>query len=657
MVNGLGVLGWGVGGIEAEAVKLGEPYMMKLPEVVGVKLTGRLTGSATASDLVLTLTQILRKHGVVEKFVEYHGSGYQALELPDRAVIANMGPEYGATAGFCPLDSVTVKYLEMTGRTSQAELALFLGKTLGLCYEGKDAKYDALIELDLSTVQPSLAGPKRPQDRVLLSDMKKTVAVLNQAVPAKGSSDGNIPANPVAIAAITSCTNTSNPAVMLAAGLLAKKAVERGLKVPSYVKTSLAPGSRVVEAYMKKAGLQESLDKLGFQIVAFGCTTCIGNSGPLPAAMEAAIKNDGVKAFSVSSGNRNFEARIHSLIPYNFLCGPALVVAYALAGTTDIDFASQPIGKGSDGKPVHLSDIWPTGAEIASVQAGMVSREDFVSVYKTVFDGDKAWQALPITESALFAWDLKSTYIRKPDYFITPNADGKKAFRCLLSVGDSVTTDHISPAGSIPSEYPAGQYLQGKGVAKNDFNSYGSRRGNHEVMMRGTFANIRIKNKMADGKEGSYTKKHPEGDLLYIFDASEKYAASGTPLVVLAGKEYGTGSSRDWAAKGPRLLGVEAVIAESFERIHRSNLIGMGILPLQFTAGQNADSLGLDGSEEYTLPLAKDLDAGGKAKIVAIKPDGSKMEFKVLVRLDTPWEKMCLLTGGILPFVAKKVLG
>src|SRR5689334_19208492 len=637
MINGLGVLGWGVGGIEAEAAMLGQPVSMLIPQVVGVKLTGRLREGATATDLVLTITEMLREHGVVGKFVEYFGPGLRDLPLADRATIGNMSPEYGATCGIFPVDKETLAYLRLTGR-SEEQIALVEAycREQGLYHEEDtpEAQYSELLALDLATVEPSLAGPRRPQDRVVLSEAKES---FEKALPSliktpkadaadvSTNGNGHLHHGSVVIAAITSCTNTSNPSVMLAAGILAKKAVERGLEVPQWVKTSLAPGSKVVRDYLEAAGLTGYLEKLKFHIVGYGCTTCIGNSGPLPVEVAEEIDEKNLVVASVLSGNRNFEGRINPDVRANYLMSPPLVVAFALAGRIDTDLRLDPIGNGKDGKPVYLADIWPSQREVdEAVQ--QISSDMFRKSYGDVFAGDEHWRSLPVPKGDTYKWDRNSTYIRRAPYFdemaVKPGAiaDITNA-RVLAALGDSVTTDHISPAGSIKKDSPAGKYLLEHGVLPADFNSYGSRRGNHEVMVRGTFANVRLRNKMVPGVEGGFTKHLPDGAQMTIFEASEKYIAEGVPLVILAGKEYGSGSSRDWAAKGPRLLGVQAVIAESYERIHRSNLVGMGILPLQFVTGESAESLGLTGEEVFEITgvaaLIEKFSSGSRLKVRA----------------------------------------
>ena len=707
MINGLGVLGWGVGGIEAEAAMLGQPVSMLIPMVVGVKLTGRLREGATATDLVLTITEMLRKHGVVGKFVEYFGPGLRDLPLADRATIANMSPEYGATCGIFPIDKESLRYLQLTGR-SEEQIALVeaYAREQGLFHDEKtpEAQYSELLSLDLATVEPSLAGPKRPQDRVALSNAGES---FRQALPslikpkakpaaavsmdsavrqenrweaeggnptAVGVEDSrveeHVPADvknalkhgSVVIAAITSCTNTSNPSVLMAAGLLAKKAVERGLETPAWVKTSLAPGSKVVTDYLAKAGLLPYLEKLKFNLVGYGCTTCIGNSGPLPTEVSQAIDEKNLVVASVLSGNRNFEGRINSEVRANYLMSPPLVVAFALAGRVDVDLKKDPLGRGKDGKPVHLADIWPTQKEVEEA-VQQITSSMFRKSYGEVYDGDSHWRSLPVPQGQTYVWEKDSTYIRQAPYFddmtLKPSAvEDIKGARVLAVLGDSVTTDHISPAGSIKKDSPAGRYLMEHGVKPGDFNSYGSRRGNHEVMVRGTFANVRLRNKMVN-TEGGFTRHLPDGTEMSIYDASAKYIAEGVPLVILAGKEYGAGSSRDWAAKGPRLLGVRAVIAESYERIHRSNLVGMGILPLQFLPGQNAESLKLTGEEVFEISGIRDVvehfSAGQQIKVKATK-DGKATEIQAVVRIDTPQEAQYYANGGILQYVLRQLL-
>ena len=671
MVNGLGVLGWGVGGIEAEAAMLGQPVSMLIPLVVGVKLTGRLREGATATDLVLTITEMLRKHGVVGKFVEYFGPGLQDLPLADRATIANMAPEYGATCGIFPIDKESVRYLKLTGRSDeQIALVEAYAREQGLFHDAKtpEAEYSELLSLDLATVESSLAGPKRPQDRVVLS---KAGESFEKALPglikvtkgeAKTPANGHLHHGSVVIAAITSCTNTSNPSVMLAAGLLAKKAVERGLEVPATVKTSLAPGSKVVLDYLEKAGLMPYLEKLKFHIVGYGCTTCIGNSGPLPVEVSKEIDEKNLVVASVLSGNRNFEGRINSEVRANYLMSPPLVVAFALAGRIDVDLRKDPVGKGKDGKPVYLADIWPSQQEVEQSMASAITSEMFRKSYAEVYSGDERWRGLPVPKGETYAWAKDSTYIRQAPYFddmaLKPSAvEGIKGARVLAVLGDSVTTDHISPAGSIKKDGPAGKYLIAHGVQPADFNSYGSRRGNHEVMVRGTFANVRLRNKMVN-TEGGFTRHLPDGAEMSIFDASEKYHAEKVPLVILAGKEYGSGSSRDWAAKGPRLLGVRAVVAESYERIHRSNLVGMGILPLQFLPGENAETLKLTGEEVFEIAGIREVVekfSSGRKITVRVK-GGKTTEFQAIVRIDTPQEALYYANGGILQYVLRQLL-
>lgn len=667
MINGLGVVGWGVGGIEAEAVMLGQPIYMLTPEVVGFKLTGELPEGSTATDLVLTVTQMLRKHKVVGKFVEFYGPGLSKMSLPDRATIANMAPEYGATMGFFPVDDETLRYLRRTGRTAnEVDLVDRYYKEQGLFRTDSSPEpiFSSTLALDLSTVVASMAGPKRPQDRVLLSDMKHqwekdlrdTFGKPNPAAPVKLSLNGKqaeITDGAVVIAAITSCTNTSNPSVMIGAGILARKALEKGLQSKPWVKTSLAPGSRVVTEYFAKSGLDKALDGLGFQTVGYGCTTCIGNSGPLPQPVSDAVTQGNLVASAVLSGNRNFEGRINPQVKANYLASPPLVVAYALAGTTDIDLATEPLGKDKQGHDVFLRDIWPTQAEIASTVASAMGPEMFVEQYSHATAGPPEWQSITGAEGDLYAWDLQSTYVQEPPFFVDmpvkPRAiqaiDGA---RVLVSVGDSVTTDHISPAGSIKSDSPAGLYLQSQGVPVSEFNSYGSRRGNDRVMTRGTFANIRLRNLLAPGTEGGVTTYLPSGEQMSIYDASMKYQAGNVPLVVLAGAEYGTGSSRDWAAKGTYLLGIRAVIAVSYERIHRSNLVGMGVLPLEFKPGQSRESLGLDGTEVFHFEIDDAVKPLQDIAVTAKKADGKVTRFTTTCRIDTPVEVEYYRHGGIL---------
>jgi aconitate hydratase len=695
MINGLGVLGWGVGGIEAEAAMLGQPVSMLIPQVIGFRLTGRLAEGATATDLVLTITQMLRKKGVVGKFVEFFGPGVSTLPLADRATIGNMAPEYGATIGIFPVDQETLRYLEFTGRPPEAvRLVEAYMKEQGLFHtpDAPESVYSDTLELNLGTVEPSLAGPRRPQDRVGLREVPRCFAealpslMKPMAVPAvpltpvgrwegEGGQAGLKPPPPsqatlriddiehvlrhgsVVIAAITSCTNTSNPSVMVAAGLMAKKAVERGLRSRPWVKTSLAPGSKVVTDYLKQAGLMEPLETLRFHLVGYGCTTCIGNSGPLPEAVSTAVADHELVVCSVLSGNRNFEGRIQQEVRANYLASPPLVVAYALAGRIDIDFHNEPLGIGTDG-PVFMRDIWPTTKEVADVIDRSIKSSMFRKSYAQVFDGDERWRDLPVPEGDRFAWDPTSTYIRRAPYFdgmpVQPSAiTDIRGARVLCLLGDSITTDHISPAGSIRKTSPAGEYLVSLGVAPIDFNSYGARRGNHEVMVRGTFANVRLRNQLAPGSEGPVTVHLPDGEQMTIYDASLKYQAEGTPLIVLAGKEYGSGSSRDWAAKGPRLLGVRAVIAESFERIHRSNLVGMGILPLQFAPAQNAGTLGLTGKERYDILGLGDIPK--ELTVTATADDGKVTGFRATVRIDTPQELQYYRHGGILEYVLRQL--
>ena len=675
MINGLGVLGWGVGGIEAEAAMLGQPVSMLIPQVVGVKLTGRLREGATATDLVLTITEMLRKHGVVGKFVEYYGPGLRELPLADRATIGNMSPEYGATCGIFPIDNETLNYLRLTGR-SEEQIALVeaYSREQGLFHDEHtpEAEYSESLALDLETVEPSLAGPKRPQDRVPLSWAKQSFeqALPSLVKPGKGenfeavSGNGHLSHGKVVIAAITSCTNTSNPSVMLAAGLLAKKAVERGLEVPSWVKTSLAPGSKVVRDYLEHAGLMPYLEKLRFHLVGYGCTTCIGNSGPLPEEISEEIERKNLVVASVLSGNRNFEGRINPEVRANYLMSPPLVVAFALAGRIDVDLRKDPLGKNREGQPVYLADIWPTQHEVDEAVEQSISSTMFRKSYEEIYSGDARWQSLQVPQGETYVWDDRSTYIRRPPYFegmeLTPApvSDIRNA-RVLALLGDSVTTDHISPAGSIKRDSPAGRYLERRGVKPAEFNSYGSRRGNHEVMVRGTFANTRLRNKMVPHLEGGFTRHLPDGAEMTIFEASEKYLAEGVPLVVVAGKEYGSGSSRDWAAKGPRLLGIQAVIAESYERIHRSNLVGMGVLPLQFVPGENAQSLGLSGNESFEITgigaVIERFTPGARLQ-VGVSEGSTRRTFEVMVRIDTPQEAHYYRNGGILQYVLRQLL-
>ncbi len=719
MVNGLGVLGWGVGGIEAEAAMLGQPVSMLIPRVVGFKLTGEIPTGATATDVVLTITQMLREHGVVGKFVEFYGEGVSAVPLANRATIGNMSPEFGSTAAIFPIDDVTVDYYRLTGRSEeQCKLIEAYAKEQGLWHDpSREAAYSEYLELDLSTVVPSIAGPKRPQDRIELSEAKEAFAAalpnyvseeeqeasgLDEAVeetfpasdpiaPVYGEDSGEaivdtptasrrphkrvkvtmedgaeteLDHGAVVISSITSCTNTSNPSVMLAAALLARNAVERGLSVKPWVKTSMAPGSKVVTHYYEKAGLWPALEALGYHLVGYGCTTCIGNSGPLPEEISAVINDNDLAVVSVLSGNRNFEGRINPDVKMNYLASPPLVIAYGLAGTMDFDFEAEPLGTDKDGNEVFLKDIWPSPDEVQQVMDSSITQEMFESDYADVFAGDERWRALQTPEGDIFEWDEESTYVRKPPYFegmsmeLTPVEDITGA-RVLAKLGDSVTTDHISPAGAIKFDSPAGEYLKSHGVSRRDFNSYGSRRGNHEVMIRGTFANIRLRNQLLDGVEGGYTKNFLTGEQDSIFDASQAYQEAGIPLVILGGTEYGSGSSRDWAAKGTALLGVKAVITESFERIHRSNLIGMGVLPLQFPDGENADSLGLDGTETFDISGITELNEGTTPKTVKVtarKDDGSAIEFDARVRIDTPGEREYFRNGGILQYVLRSLV-
>jgi aconitate hydratase len=671
MVNGLGVFGWGVGGIEAEAAMLGQPLSMLIPAVVGFKLHGRLPEGATATDLVLTVTEILRKKGVVGKFVEFYGTGLSSLTLPDRATIANMAPEYGATMGFFPVDAETLAYLRFTSRAEeQVRLVEAYTKEQGLFRTDQtpDPIFSDRLELDLAKVVPTMAGPKRPQDSVPLTQAKtsfeKSLAgVAPKHVHVKNNGDNfDLADGSVVIAAITSCTNTSNPSLMLGAGLLAKKAVERGLSSKPWVKTSFAPGSKVVTDYLEKAGLWPYLEKLRFHLVGYGCTTCIGNSGPLPEPIGKAIKDNNLVAVSVLSGNRNFEGRINALCRANYLASPPLVVAYALAGRMDIDIVNDSLGNDKSGKPVYLRDIWPTPQEVETTMRDSVTTEMFRKEYADVFTGDEHWRALPIPEGDLYAWDEKSTYIKNPPYFEgMPKKPGSLSdlhgLRALATLGDSVTTDHISPAGSIPADTPAGKHLIAHGVQPKDFNSYGARRGNHEVMMRGTFANIRLKNMLAPGTEGGWTIHQPSGEKMSIYDAAMKYRDEHVPLIVIAGKEYGSGSSRDWAAKGTILLGVRAVLAESFERIHRSNLVGMGVLPLEFLPGETPKTLGLTGLEIFEIEgLAGNFEPRKKMKVRARDASGKEKHFTAIARIDTPFEVAYYQHGGILQYVLRQML-
>ncbi|MBS5909111.1 MAG: aconitate hydratase AcnA [Paenibacillus macerans] len=684
MINGLGVVGWGVGGIEAEAGMLGQPLYFVAPEVIGFKLTGSLAEGATATDLALTVTQMLRKKGVVGKFVEFYGPGLSNISLADRATVANMAPEYGATIGYFPVDQETLSYLRSTGR-SEEQIALveayYKAQGMFRTDDTEDPVFTDLIELDLSTVVPSLAGPKRPQDRIELTAMKESFNSIIRTPIDKGGyglsedkigqsvavkhpdgSTSELKTGAVVIAAITSCTNTSNPSVMVGAGLLAKKAVERGLKKPGYVKSSLTPGSLVVTEYLQKAGLIEPLEALGFHVAGYGCATCIGNSGPLPEEVSAAIADNDMTVAAVLSGNRNFEGRVHAQVKANYLASPPLVVAYALAGTVNIDLQNDPIGYDGNNQPVYLKDIWPSSAEIKEAIAASLSPDMFRRKYEHVFTQNERWNAIPVPQGELYEWDEKSTYIQNPPFFekigegLSDIADIRGA-SVLALLGDSVTTDHISPAGNISPSSPAGSYLSERGVERKDFNSYGSRRGNHEVMMRGTFANIRIRNQVASGTEGGVTKYFPEGEVMSIYDASMKYQANGQNLVVIAGKEYGTGSSRDWAAKGTYLLGVKAVIAESFERIHRSNLVGMGVLPLQFQEGTSWKTLGIDGTETFDIAgLSNDVKPGQELTVTATRQDGSTFQFPVIARLDSMVDVDYYHNGGILQTVLRQMI-
>ncbi|HEY0868259.1 MAG TPA: aconitate hydratase AcnA [Fimbriimonas sp.] len=681
MINGLGVLGWGVGGIEAEAAMLGQPVSMLIPQVIGFKLTGALSEGATATDLVLTVTEILRKKGVVGKFVEFYGPGLQNLPLTDRATIANMSPEFGATCAIFPVDDEALRYLCLTGRPQeQIDLVEAYYKEQGLYYPPgqPDPVFSDTVELDLSTVEPSVAGPKRPQDRSKLSEAghsfrKAFESVLPHKHHAKGSTQvlegaaTEIDHGAVVIASITSCTNTSNPSVMTAAGLLAKKAVEHGLSQKPWVKTSLGPGSRVASDILDKAGLTPYLNQLGFNVVGYGCLTCIGNSGPLPEEISRQINERNLVSVSVLSGNRNFEGRINQDVKANYLMSPPLVVAYAIAGTIDIDLAKDPLGTGKDGKPVYLKDIWPSQQEIASTNMSAIQTEMYSTRYQDAFKGDDAWNALQVEGSDLFGWDPESTYIKNPPYFEGMSAEAPTSvpaltgLRCLLKLGDSITTDHISPAGSIKLNSPAGSYLTSNGVSPAMFNSYGSRRGNHEAMVRGTFANVRLRNQLAPGTEGGFTTYFPTNEVTTVYDAAMQYQAAGTPLMIIAGKEYGSGSSRDWAAKGPALQGVKVVLAQSFERIHRSNLVGMGILPLEFTHGQSAESIGLTGRETFDVPGLPEAVASGFANgkeltVRATDEAGKTKELVARVRIDTPQEVLYYLHGGILRYVLRQLL-
>ena len=684
MVNGLGVLGWGVGGIEAEAAMLGQPVSMLIPRVVGFKLRGAIPAGVTATDVVLTITQMLREHGVVGKFVEFYGAGVTQLPLANRATIGNMSPEFGSTAAIFPIDQVTLDYLELTGRSAhQIALVEAYSKAQGLWHDPSvEPRYSEYMELDLSTVVPSIAGPRRPQDRIELDHAREQFhkdlegflsdhTARSEVSVTRGAESFDIANGAVTIAAITSCTNTSNPSVMLAAGLLARNAAMKGLKSKPWVKTTLAPGSKVVTDYYEKAGLMDDLESLGFYLVGYGCTTCIGNSGPLDEEISQAVNDHDLAVTAVLSGNRNFEGRINPDVKMNYLASPPLVIAYALAGTMDFDFDTQPLGQDLAGTDVFLADIWPEAAEVQATIDSSIDTQMFLTQYKTVFDGDERWQSLPTPTGDTFEWDSSSTYVRKPPYFdgmsVEPSAVTDIAgARVLALLGDSVTTDHISPAGSIKAESPAGRYLSERGIDRLDFNSYGSRRGNHEVMIRGTFANIRLKNLLLDGVEGGFTRDFTteSGDQAFLYDAAESYRAAGVPLVVLAGKEYGSGSSRDWAAKGTNLLGVRVVIAESFERIHRSNLIGMGVVPLQFPAGQTAHSLGLDGTETFSVEGVTELNNGVTPSTVRVVAEPSEhsapgkdtVTFDAPVRIDTPAEADYYRNGGILQYVLRSLL-
>ena len=681
MINGLGVLGWGVGGIEAEAAMLGQPVSMLIPQVVGVRLCGALPEGANATDLVLRVVEMLRAHGVVGKLVEFTGPGLARLPLADRATIANMAPEYGATCGIFPIDAAVLDYLRLSGRSNErVALVEAYAREQGLFQtaDSPPVTYTDLLELDLGTVVPCIAGPKRPQDRVPLSGAKegfaRALAEIRRATgiaergPVSVKSDGasyELDDGHVVIASITSCTNTSNPSVMVAAGLLARNAVSKGLKSRPWVKTSLAPGSKVVSDYLAQAGLLEHLEQLGFHVVGYGCATCIGNSGPLPAEVAAAIDEGDLVACSVLSGNRNFEGRVHAKVRANYLASPPLVVAYALAGSLEVDLSKDPLGTGTDGRPVYLRDIWPSGSEVADVVQRAVRSDMFRASYADVFAGSEAWRALPVPAGDTYAWDPRSTYVKHPPFFEglaaeAPGVADVAGGRVLCLLGDSITTDHISPAGSIAWKSPAGEYLKGRGVAQKDFNSYGSRRGNHEVMMRGTFANVRLRNRLAPESEGCVTVHLPDGERMSVFDAAMKYREEGVPLVVLAGKEYGAGSSRDWAAKGPALLGVKVVIARGFERIHRSNLIGMGILPLQFRAGESVESLGLTGRESFDFEglvaaIETDFRVGNEVGVRATSDDGQVTAFRAVCRIDTPNEVEYYRNGGILPYVLRRL--
>ena len=671
MINGLGILGWGVGGIEAEAAMLGQPITMLIPQVIGFRLNGKLTEGTTATDLVLTVTQMLREKGVVGKFVEFFGDGLSSLPLSDRATLANMAPEFGSTCGIFPIDGETIRYLELSGRDAQQiELVEAYARAQGLWREDgqPDPLFTDVLELDLGSVEPCISGPSRPHDRIALSAAAGTFAELrgtagvNEVRSVTATNHGEtfeLKDGAILIAAITSCTNTSNPSVMIGAGLLARKAAALGLKAQPWVKTTLGPGSRVVSNYLDQAGLTADLDALGFNVVGFGCTACIGNSGPLDEPIATAVKDNDLLGCSILSGNRNFEGRIHPLVKMNFLASPPLVVAYAIAGSMDVDLTRDALGTDGDGNPVYLKDIWPSQAEIQEIITATIDSDMFQASYEGVFAGDENWNSLDVPSSEIYDWVPDSSYVRNPPYFegmslTTDDVEDIHGARALALLGDNVTTDHISPAGSFTPDTPAGKYLVEQGVDPKDFNSYGSRRGNHEVMMRGTFANIRLRNQLAPGTEGGWTCHQPDGEQMTIYDASMQYAAEGTPLIVIAGKEYGMGSSRDWAAKGTKLLGVRAVIAETYERIHRSNLIGMGVLPLQFNDGASADSLGLDGTETFDITGLNNGEAA-QVTVSAIKADGSKSEFQARVRIDTPKERDYYRNGGILHYVLRQL--
>ena len=661
MINAVGVLGWGVGGIEAEAVMLGQPYYMQVPEVVGVKLFGDINEGTTATDIVLAIVEKLREVGVVEKFVEFFGPGLSQLSLTDRATISNMAPEYGATCGFFPVDDRTIDYLKMTGRDEKIiDRVVNYTQSNGLFYDGVDPEFSLVVDFDLSTVESSLAGPKRPQDRLLLSDVKENF-YQNFDLSENQINNDKLDNASVVIAAITSCTNTSNPNVMVGAGLIARNAFEKGMFPKEWVKTSLAPGSKVVSKYLEASGLNKYLDQIGFQTVGYGCTTCIGNSGPLPSEIAQKVDDDELSVSAVLSGNRNFEGRVHPQVKANYLASPMLVVLYALAGTVNIDFSNDPIGNDKEGKAVYLEDLWPSSKEIEDTINNSLTSEMFIDEYESVFQGPEEWVKLSSSKGNKFNWEKQSTYIQKPPYFDDFNLQPSKKnevnqARCLVKLSNSVTTDHISPAGSIPQSAPSGQMLISSDVPRFEFNSYGSRRGNHNVMVRGTFGNIRLRNQIVE-EEGDWTVYFPTGEKMRIFEASEKYLQSETPLIVLAGKEYGTGSSRDWAAKGPALLGVKVVIAESFERIHRSNLVGMGVIPLQFLEGENSDSLNLNGSEIYDFEgLEKTIVPNSKIKVNVTRENGEKFHFYTMIRIDTDIEAEYYYNGGLLPYVLRKMV-